>query len=180
MVDSWAELYVDPKDGILKRTQALCKRSGVVPIRKRGASQWRANRKPLADIKKLGPLDWHVRLRGIWYYLRLTAPPRCTAAEILIALKDSDLNDARDWYVLEKRQLPRKVLLRHGLVNSCDETGRVMNEVKPMIIASDKSWIEGAAVQQLETAARLPGICAAAGLPDLHPGKGIPIGAASQ
>ncbi|MEO1027976.1 MAG: RNA ligase RtcB family protein [Pseudomonadota bacterium] len=46
------------------------------------------------------------------------------------------------------------------------------------VIASDKSWIEGAALQQLEAASRLPGMVRAVGLPDLHPGKGIPVGAA--
>lgn len=46
------------------------------------------------------------------------------------------------------------------------------------VIASDKSWIEGAALQQLEAASQLPGMVRAVGLPDLHPGKGIPVGAA--
>jgi release factor H-coupled RctB family protein len=46
------------------------------------------------------------------------------------------------------------------------------------VIASTKNWIEGAAVQQLERTASLPGIRLAVGLPDLHPGKGSPIGAA--
>ena len=53
-----------------------------------------------------------------------------------------------------------------------------MDNVKPIIIASDKSWIEGEAIRQLEITARLPGMQRAVGLPDLHPGKGIPIGAA--
>ncbi len=46
------------------------------------------------------------------------------------------------------------------------------------LIASGKSWIEGDAVRQLETTAALEGIDLAVGLPDLHPGKGTPIGAA--
>lgn len=46
------------------------------------------------------------------------------------------------------------------------------------LIASPESWMEGAALQQLETAAQLPGMVHAVGLPDLHPGKGIPVGAA--
>jgi release factor H-coupled RctB family protein len=46
------------------------------------------------------------------------------------------------------------------------------------LIASDKSWIEGDAVRQLETTAALDGIDLAVGLPDLHPGKGQPVGAA--
>jgi len=46
------------------------------------------------------------------------------------------------------------------------------------LFASPNSWIEGAAVQQLENTALLPGMRLAVGLPDLHPGKGSPIGAA--
>lgn len=46
------------------------------------------------------------------------------------------------------------------------------------IIASSQSWIEGEAVRQLEAVARLPGMRLAVGLPDIHPGKGAPVGAA--
>ena len=53
-----------------------------------------------------------------------------------------------------------------------------MNKIKPVIIASDQSWIEGDAIRQLKITAALPGMTRAVGLPDLHPGKGIPIGAA--
>jgi len=53
-----------------------------------------------------------------------------------------------------------------------------MANAKPVLIASDQSWIEGEAIRQLELTAALPGMVQAVGLPDLHPGKGIPIGAA--
>lgn len=46
------------------------------------------------------------------------------------------------------------------------------------IVSIDGLWLEGAAEAQLEQAARLPGIRAAFGMPDLHPGKGAPVGAA--
>ena len=46
------------------------------------------------------------------------------------------------------------------------------------VIASENSWIESKAVHQLETVSKLEGIQLAVGLPDLHPGKGLPIGAA--
>ncbi|MBE7464612.1 MAG: RNA ligase RtcB family protein [Planctomycetes bacterium] len=46
------------------------------------------------------------------------------------------------------------------------------------VIASDKNWIESNAVAQLKGTARLPGMQLAVGLPDLHPGKGGPVGAA--
>lgn len=46
------------------------------------------------------------------------------------------------------------------------------------VFASPNSWIEGSAVQQLQKTATLSGMRLAVGLPDLHPGKGSPIGAA--
>lgn len=46
------------------------------------------------------------------------------------------------------------------------------------LLASQKTWIEGIAVDQLKKTAQLPGMQLAVGLPDLHPGKGSPIGAA--
>ena len=41
-----------------------------------------------------------------------------------------------------------------------------------------KSWIEGEALRQLYAAAKLEGMRLAVGFPDLHPGKGSPVGAA--
>lgn len=45
------------------------------------------------------------------------------------------------------------------------------------IIAGPKSWIEGAATQQLEKMAQLPDMDRVIGMPDLHPGLGCPVGA---
>jgi release factor H-coupled RctB family protein len=46
------------------------------------------------------------------------------------------------------------------------------------LFASAKSWIEGEALRQLYAAAKLEGVRLAVGFPDLHPGKGGPVGAA--
>lgn len=46
------------------------------------------------------------------------------------------------------------------------------------LIASEKLWVEHSALQQLEKTAELPGITRAVGLPDIHPGRGYPVGAA--
>lgn len=45
------------------------------------------------------------------------------------------------------------------------------------VIASERNWIEGKALEQLERISQLPGMLEAVGMPDLHPGTGIPIGA---
>lgn len=46
------------------------------------------------------------------------------------------------------------------------------------IIISDKNWLEESAIEQFKKTMDLPGMCCGVGMPDLHPGKGQPIGAA--
>lgn len=46
------------------------------------------------------------------------------------------------------------------------------------IIADPDTWIEGNAVAQLENTAKLPHMLRVAGMPDLHAGRGYPVGAA--
>ncbi|AKA23504.1 RNA ligase RtcB family protein [Pseudomonas chlororaphis] len=46
------------------------------------------------------------------------------------------------------------------------------------LVASDNTWIEDQAIQQLQTTARLEGMQRVVGMPDLHPGRGYPVGAA--
>jgi release factor H-coupled RctB family protein len=46
------------------------------------------------------------------------------------------------------------------------------------VIASASTWIEGAALAQLDETSKLPGMRRTVGMPDLHPGKGSPVGAA--
>ena len=45
------------------------------------------------------------------------------------------------------------------------------------LIADANVWMESEAVEQLARTASLPGCTRAVGMPDLHPGRGIPIGA---
>jgi release factor H-coupled RctB family protein len=52
------------------------------------------------------------------------------------------------------------------------------NKAKVRIVISDKNWLESSAIEQLKKTAELPGMCCGIGMPDLHPGKGQPIGAA--
>lgn len=51
---------------------------------------------------------------------------------------------------------------------------------KPVVrlLASDIAKVEGEAVRQLQQTARLEGMEMVAGMPDLHPGKGYPVGLA--
>jgi release factor H-coupled RctB family protein len=53
-----------------------------------------------------------------------------------------------------------------------------LTETRVRLFASAQSWIEGEAVRQLYATAKLDGVRRAVGFPDLHPGKGTPVGAA--
>jgi len=49
---------------------------------------------------------------------------------------------------------------------------------KISLFTTPSTWIEGESIRQLERVAALPGMVQVAGFPDLHPGKGGPVGAA--
>ena len=53
-----------------------------------------------------------------------------------------------------------------------------LTETQVRLFASAQSWIEGEAVRQLYANAKLDGMRHVVGFPDLHPGKGSPVGAA--
>lgn len=44
------------------------------------------------------------------------------------------------------------------------------------LFTTPSSWIEGESLRQLQQVASLPGMLSVAGFPDLHPGKGRPVG----
>lgn len=46
------------------------------------------------------------------------------------------------------------------------------------LFCSDKIWLEGDAVEQFRRIMRFPNLLAGAAFPDLHPGRGVPVGAA--
>ncbi|MFI6076413.1 RNA ligase RtcB family protein [Actinoplanes sp. NPDC051343] len=54
----------------------------------------------------------------------------------------------------------------------------VLSSASVTVFASPSSWIESDAVAQCHQVAALDGMIHVAGMPDLHPGKGAPIGAA--
>ena len=57
-------------------------------------------------------------------------------------------------------------------------TEKNIEQVKINIIASENNWLESWSIDQLKQTASLPRMELAVGMPDLHPGKGHPIGAA--
>ena len=90
------------------------------------------------------------------------------------------------------RKFPRQILRRGrgaigcwrlaiGYSRALPRAAQNMNTItktRVRLFASAKSWIEGEAVRQLHAIARLDGVRSAVGFPDLHSGKGAPVGAA--
>ncbi len=59
-----------------------------------------------------------------------------------------------------------------------EATTELTSDGRVRLISSPKSWIEGEAMRQLYATAKLEGVRLAVGFPDLHPGRGSPVGAA--
>jgi release factor H-coupled RctB family protein len=53
-----------------------------------------------------------------------------------------------------------------------------VQSVSITLFTTPSTWVEGESIRQLERVAALPGMVNVAGFPDLHPGKGGPVGAA--
>ena len=91
-------LYVDPRDGILKRTDRLPEARKRREARKREKPPERIELSTLRELRRIG---------GIWYDVTLEFLP-----EYLITP-----NHPERRYIVAKRQLSRKELRRHGLEN---------------------------------------------------------------
>ncbi|MEM9948384.1 MAG: RNA ligase RtcB family protein [Cyanobacteria bacterium P01_D01_bin.36] len=67
---------------------------------------------------------------------------------------------------------------REQVLSGDEPSSELVDRTVVRVVASEKTWIEGNALQQLEMTAQLKGVQRAVGMPDLHAGKGCPIGAA--
>lgn len=67
----------------------------------------------------------------------------------------------------------KRTNVKAGVVKTLQST----SQAKVRLVISEKNWLETSAVDQLKRTAELPGMCCGVGMPDLHPGKGQPIGA---
>lgn len=81
-------------------------------------------------------------------------------------------------FIGETRKLHQPSFEDYVVVGQINENQ--FKEEKPIIrVLAKHSWLEDEAVKQLEKCATtLPNIRLAVGMPDLHPGKGFPIGTA--
>jgi len=72
----------------------------------------------------------------------------------------------------------KSVRKRNEIMNTYIKSVTTLNGRKARLVISDNNWLEDSAVEQFKKVMELSGMCCGVGMPDLHPGKGQPIGAA--
>ena len=73
--------------------------------------------------------------------------------------------------------MARRLLYQRAMEAGVDIANRPGSVPSVVVIGQDVSMMRQEALAQLVAAAALPGCVRAAGMPDLHPGRGIPVGA---
>ena len=122
----WAELYVDPKDGLIKRTAKLCRKLGLTYYRdklrtdrKRRASGWRHDH----NLRVLTETCFLVKLKACWFQVDCDHPPvgryghRLQGRDLVEAVADGMPKEGAPWRIIAKRQLGKKELRAQALEN---------------------------------------------------------------
>ncbi len=107
-------LYVDPRDGLLKKSAKLWKKLGVKPPRTRWAyGQERVDH----ERKKISEHTELLRLSGIWYEIHYGRIENARADEFAYDKVSHKRVPAASRHVVRKRQLSRSELVCEGLEN---------------------------------------------------------------
>ncbi|MEP3889737.1 MAG: hypothetical protein ABJN69_04670 [Hellea sp.] len=129
LVESWTALYVDPEDGVVKETRKLCQNLGVPFRRSRWRYKYWGGPKKQLPLHKLSATTWHIQLKGIWYFIELSAVPLgqwgyCVSDEgVYETIVNGTWRDQKEWSLICKKQLSTKTLKALNLQNSysCQE-----------------------------------------------------------
>lgn len=122
----WAELYVDPQDGLIKRTDKLCRKLGVKHYRtklredrKRRAHGWRFDH----NLRVLTDTRFLVKLKGCWFQIDTDEAPadaygrQLHGRGLVEALAQGRSDDGMTWRTIAKHQLNKRQLREHKLSN---------------------------------------------------------------
>ncbi|MFN3212562.1 MAG: hypothetical protein ACE37M_05630 [Henriciella sp.] len=121
----WAKLYIDPKDGLIKRTDKLCRKLGVPHYRdklrddrkRRSRGEYVHNLRCLTDTRIL------LKLKGCWFQIDTDYPPedrfgrRLQGRELVAALSAASAEPVPRWRIIAKHQLSKKELKTQKLCN---------------------------------------------------------------
>lgn len=121
----WAELYVDPVDGLIKRTEKLCRKLGIENrrIKIRADRKRRAKGERVRDLRTLTDTRFLVKLKGCWFRVDTNHPPiggygePLTGSYLLQAVSGRQVTDPAGWRVIAKHQLSKKELKAQKLSN---------------------------------------------------------------
>lgn len=122
----WARLYVDPNDGLIKRTDKLCRKLGVQDFRskirdqgKRRAQGWRFDH----NLRVLTETRFLVKLKGCWFQIDTDHAPadrfgrHLHGRDLVEALTKGSSDDGMAWRIIAKHQLSKKQLRAQKLGN---------------------------------------------------------------
>ncbi|MEO1322403.1 MAG: hypothetical protein AAFV59_05290 [Pseudomonadota bacterium] len=122
----WAKLYVDPNDGLIKRTDKLCRKLGVQHYR----DKYRESRKRRAqgldydhNLRVLTETRFLVKQNTCWFQLDTDVPPedaygrRVTGRDLVALLTTPSSGEAQNWKLIAKHQLSKKALKAQKLSN---------------------------------------------------------------
>lgn len=122
----WAKLYVDPRDGLIKRTDKLCRKLGKQDFRgklrddrQRRAHGWRYDH----NLRVLTETRFLVKLKGCWFQIDCDHIPadktgrRLAGRELVQAFSGARIDETGDWRIIAKHQLNKKELRAQKLNN---------------------------------------------------------------
>lgn len=121
----WAELYVDPNDGLIKRTEKLCRKLRVPYYRDKLRKDRVRRAKGIREhnLRVLGETRFLVKLKGCWFQVDTDHVPVdrfdrvLHGQDLLEALSGASPDDALTWRIMAKHQLSKKELKREKLSN---------------------------------------------------------------
>lgn len=120
-----ADMYVDPRDGLLKETRKLLRKLRLEPRREVLRRQYRArlNRQDELRLKSVSETRYHAQINGLWFEIDCNRRP-CSRVghplqpeEIFTALETGAWREDAKWRVIRRKQLSKKEMAALGLMN---------------------------------------------------------------
>lgn len=121
----WSQLYVDPNDGLIKRTDKLCHKLGFRSRREKLRADRKRRAEPMANpgLLVLTETRFLVKLKGYWFQIDTNHVPtdrfgrRMVGRYLFDHLSGAVSDDAPTWRIIAKHQLSKKALKVQKLCN---------------------------------------------------------------
>jgi hypothetical protein len=121
----WSELYVDPNDGLIKRTDKLCRKLGLRHYRDkiRADRKRRTRGERVHDLRTLTETRFLVKHKGCWFQIGTDHVPidqygcRLIGRNLVDHLCGGACEPSASWRIIAKHQLAKKELKAQKLSN---------------------------------------------------------------